>query len=45
MREAFAEVAALLRPEALCVVIVGNGIIAGEPVRSGDILWELVGLP
>lgn len=40
MREALAEVAALLRPEALCVVIVGNGIIAGEPVRSGEILWE-----
>jgi hypothetical protein len=41
MQEVFAEVAALLRPEALCVVIVGDGIIAGEPVRSGDILWEL----
>jgi hypothetical protein len=41
MRESFAEVAALLRPEALCVVIVGSGIITGQPVRSGDILWDL----
>jgi hypothetical protein len=47
MRESLEQVANLLRPDALCVVIVGSGIIAGEPVLSGDILWglaEAVGL-
>jgi hypothetical protein len=41
MRESLGEVSNLLRPDALCVVIVGNGIIAGESVLSGDILWDL----
>jgi DNA methylase len=41
MQEAFGEVASTLRSGALCVVIVGNGVIGGEPVRSGDILWDL----
>lgn len=41
MRDSLTEIAGLLQPEALCVVIVGNGIIAGHPVRSGDILWDL----
>lgn len=40
MGEAFGEVAHKLRPGALCVVVVGDGVIAGESVRSGDILWE-----
>jgi DNA methylase len=41
MRESLVEVAALLRPEAICVVVVGSGIIAGQPVHSGNILWDL----
>lgn len=47
MRESLEQVAHVLRPGALCVVIVGDGIIGGEPVPSGDILWgvgETVGL-
>jgi hypothetical protein len=47
MAEAFAAIAASVRPDGHVVCVVGDGIIKGEVFPSGDELWtvgEAVGL-
>jgi hypothetical protein len=41
MRLSLRAASSRLRNGAYCVVLVGDGIVRGELVRSGDLLWEL----
>jgi hypothetical protein len=41
MAQSLREVVRLLRPNARCVIVVGDGIVKGGIVPSGDLLWSV----